>query len=73
MVEVKDAERGHICCSEPRSKIRQHSPAFPRRGPPTARSGYVHLEGLHTGLSLDAVSAGTKGKHMSQGFKMQAP
>lgn len=29
---------------------------FPQTGPPTERSGYVHLEGLHTGLSHDAVT-----------------
>lgn len=83
MFGVQDAELGRICCSKRRSKnrhyLRRYSPVFPQRGPPTARSGYVHLEGLHTGLSRDAVPAGTKGKLMlegegvPQGFKMQAP
>ena len=50
-------------------KRSQYLPVYPQRGPPTARSGYVHLGGLHTGLSRDAVPAGVKGKDVSQGFK----
>lgn len=67
MVEVNHAEPGHICC------VTEYSPVFRQRGPPAARSGYVHLEGLHTGLSRDAVSARTKRKHTSQEVKMQSP
>lgn len=37
-----------------------YSPVFPQTGPPTERSGYVHLEGLHTGLIRDAVTARRK-------------
>lgn len=33
----------------------QYSPVFPQRGPPTARSGYVHHGGLHTGRSHDGL------------------
>ena len=48
---------------------------FPQRGPPTERSGYVHLEGLHTGLLHDAVTVrrnNTKKRgDMSEGFKIR--
>lgn len=37
-----------------------YSPVFPRTGPLTERSGYVHLSGLHTGLIRDAVTARRK-------------